>query len=98
MKVMVLGITIRRAVTLQGNVELLGRELSDHETPVDEIDFDPQVDDDVLRLMFTACHPVSSVDARVALTLKLVAGLSTRTQFIVPCGPCASTQLSHDQR
>src|SRR5512145_2660987 len=68
--------TIRRAVTLHGKVELLGRELSDHETPMDEIEFDPHVEDDVLRLMFTACHPVLSVGARVALTLKLVAGLS----------------------
>jgi RNA polymerase sigma factor (sigma-70 family) len=67
--------TIRRAVTLQRKIELLGRDLTDHET--DEIELDPRVDDDVLRLMFTACHPVLSVDARVALTLKLVAGLST---------------------
>ena len=62
---------------LQGKVELLGRELTDHETPMDEIELDPHLEDDVLRLMFTACHPVLSVDARVALTLKLVAGLST---------------------
>ena len=45
--------TIRRAVTLQSKVELLGREFSDHETPMDEIEFDPHVEDDVLRLMFT---------------------------------------------
>jgi predicted RNA polymerase sigma factor len=64
-------------VTLQGKVELLGRELNDRENPMDEIEIDPHVDDDVLRLMFTACHPVLSVDARVALTLKMVAGLST---------------------
>jgi RNA polymerase sigma factor (sigma-70 family) len=69
--------TIRRAVTLQSKVQLLGRELSHTETPIDDIEFDAHVDDDVLRLMFTACHPVLSVDARVALTLKLVAGLST---------------------
>jgi len=68
---------IRRAVALQGKVELLGRELRDHETPMDDIELDPHVDDDVLRLMFTACHPVLSVDARVALALKMVAGLST---------------------
>ncbi len=43
--------TIRRAVTLQSKVELLGRELSDHETPMDEIEFDARVEDDVLRLM-----------------------------------------------
>jgi predicted RNA polymerase sigma factor len=69
--------TIRRAVTLQSKVEQLGRELSDHETPMDEIELDLHVEDDVLRLMFTACHPVLTVEARVALTLKMVAGLST---------------------
>ncbi|MCB1755641.1 MAG: RNA polymerase sigma factor [Gammaproteobacteria bacterium] len=36
------------------------------------------VDDDMLRLIFTACHPVLSVEARLALTLRLVAGLSVR--------------------
>jgi predicted RNA polymerase sigma factor len=44
---------------------------------MDEIEFDEHVDDDVLRLIFTACHPVLSREARVALTLKLVGGLST---------------------
>jgi RNA polymerase sigma factor (sigma-70 family) len=68
---------IRRAVALRRKVEQLGRELPDHETPMDEIELDPHVEDDVLRLMFTACHPLLSADARVALTLKLVAGLST---------------------
>lgn len=68
---------IRRAVTLRRNVELLGRELRDHQTPIDDLELDTHVEDDVLRLMFTACHPVLSVDARVALTLKMVAGLST---------------------
>jgi predicted RNA polymerase sigma factor len=44
---------------------------------MDEIEFDEHVEDDVLRLIFTACHPVISRDSRVALTLKLVGGLST---------------------
>jgi predicted RNA polymerase sigma factor len=44
---------------------------------MEEIEFDPQVEDDVLRLIFTACHPVLPRDGRVALTLKLVGGLST---------------------
>ncbi len=69
--------TIRRAVLLQRKVELLGRDLTDAEYPMDEIEFDTHVTDDVLRLMFTACHPALSAEARVALTLKLVAGLST---------------------
>ncbi len=38
---------------------------------------DDDIGDDVLRLVFTACHPVLSAEARVALTLKLVGGLST---------------------
>ena len=82
--------TIRRAATLQSKVELIGRDLSEHETPMDEIAFEPHVDDDVLRLMFTACHPVLSVEARVALTLKMVAGLSTRSAWprTVDSKPC----------
>jgi len=43
----------------------------------DENALDDVVGDDVLRLMLTACHPVLAKEARVALTLKLVAGLST---------------------
>ncbi len=39
---------------------------------------DQTVEDDVLRLIFTACHPVLSTEARVALTLKVVGGLSTK--------------------
>ncbi|MGH1563194.1 RNA polymerase sigma factor [Mumia sp. DW29H23] len=69
--------TIRRAVLLRRKVELLGRELPAHEAPMDEIELESHVDDAVLRLMFTACHPVLSAEARVALALKVVAGLST---------------------
>ncbi len=52
----------------------LGRELRD-EAP--EIDLDDPVGDDLLRLVFIACHPVLSMDARVALTLRLLGGLTT---------------------
>ncbi len=45
---------IRRDVTLAGKVELLGRELPE----ADELELPEPVEDDVLRLMFTACHPV----------------------------------------
>jgi RNA polymerase sigma factor (sigma-70 family) len=38
---------------------------------------DPPIDDDVLRLVFTACHPVLSTEARVALTLRMLGGLTT---------------------
>ncbi len=56
---------------------------------VDALDEARQDDigDDLLRLVFTACHPVLSTDARVALTLKLLGGLSTHEiarAFLVP--------------
>jgi RNA polymerase sigma-70 factor, ECF subfamily len=48
---------------------------------------DQVIDDDVLRLIFTACHPVLAIDARIALTLRLVCGLTTAEiarAFLVP--------------
>lgn len=69
---------LRRQTTLERKQETLARrqllhqlEQPDLATQVDEID------DDVLRLVFMTCHPVLSRDARVALTLRLVGGLST---------------------
>ncbi|MFI6503858.1 RNA polymerase sigma factor [Nonomuraea typhae] len=56
--------------------------------PADELPWDPdRVDDDVLALMFMACHPVLSPEARVALTLRAVGGLSSEEiarAFLVP--------------
>src|SRR5580658_34234 len=46
-------------------------------TPDFDRAFSDEIDDDLLRLIFTACHPVLSVQARVALTLRLLGGLST---------------------
>ncbi|WP_305093122.1 RNA polymerase sigma factor [Prescottella sp. R16] len=54
----------------------------------DDLPWDPdRIDDDVLRLMFVACHPVLSREARVALTLKVIGGLSSdeiARAFLVP--------------
>jgi RNA polymerase sigma factor (sigma-70 family) len=66
----------RRAATLRRKVDELGHRLEEVHGP----DLDAQVDhieDDVLRLVFLCCHPVLSRDSRAALTLRLVAGLST---------------------
>jgi RNA polymerase sigma factor (sigma-70 family) len=68
---------VRRRVGFERRIPELGRDLAEAESPMDEIEFDTHVEDDVLRLIFTACHPALSRDARVALTLKLVGGLST---------------------
>ena len=60
--------------------EQLGRELDEaQEHAVKEIEaaLDDDVGDDLLRLMFTACHPVLPAEARAALTLRLIGGLTT---------------------
>jgi RNA polymerase sigma-70 factor, ECF subfamily len=79
---------IRRDVTLAGKVELLGRELPE---PV-ALELPEPVEDDVLRLMFTACHPVLRPEAQAALTLKMLAGLTTdeiARAFLVPTATMA---------
>jgi RNA polymerase sigma-70 factor (ECF subfamily) len=66
----------------------LGHELQDrHEAPDLDAGLDDQVGDDLLRLIFIACHPVLSTEARVALTLRLLGGLTTQEisrAFLVP--------------
>ncbi|WP_216911870.1 RNA polymerase sigma factor [Nocardia noduli] len=79
--------TVRRRVNLERKLALLAREMPDGDDPMDAIEFDRHIGDDVLRLMFTACHPMLGRDARVALTLKTVAGLSTDEiahAFLIP--------------
>jgi RNA polymerase sigma factor (sigma-70 family) len=70
---------IRRRATLERKREEIGRDLEAMER-LDQPDLAAQVDeveDDVLRLIFMTCHPVLSREARVALTLRLVGGLTT---------------------
>ena len=72
---------IRRDERLAGKLALLGRELEAEQagTPAafDAAGDDDRIDDDLLRLMFISCHPVLSTEARVALTLRLLGGLTT---------------------
>jgi len=70
---------LRRRLTLERKRELIGRELEilqrlDSPDPAAQVD---DVRDDVLRLIFMTCHPALSREARVALTLRLLGGLST---------------------
>ena len=70
---------LRRRVALERKHELIGRELEILQQ-LDQPDVAAQVEDvqdDVLRLIFMTCHPVLSQEARVALTLRLLGGLST---------------------
>jgi RNA polymerase sigma factor (sigma-70 family) len=76
---------IRRRAALQDRYALLAAAPVEEESAAD---VDPDhIDDDVLALMFIACHPVLSPEARVALTLRVVAGLSSEEiarAFLVP--------------
>jgi RNA polymerase sigma-70 factor (ECF subfamily) len=71
---------LRRAEVHERKTEELGREaeLRSRETGDLAAAVDDPFDDDLLRLIFTACHPVLSTDARVALTLRLVCGVTTK--------------------
>jgi predicted RNA polymerase sigma factor len=75
---------MRRNATLHEKYAQLAREL---DVAGDEPDLDDRVGDDVLRLMFTCCHPVLTMESRVALTLRMVGGLKTpeiARAFLVP--------------
>ena len=81
---------LRRNERLERKVDELGRELevsqdtsrSDIDVALDALDDD--IGDDLLSLIFTACHPVLSTEARVALTLRLLGGLTTTEIARVP--------------
>ncbi|MGA2009844.1 MAG: RNA polymerase sigma factor [Solirubrobacteraceae bacterium] len=71
--------SLRRTVALERKRQLIGHELQILQQ-LDQTDLAAEIDDvqdDVLRLIFMTCHPVLSGPARVALTLRLLGGLST---------------------
>jgi len=69
----------RRHKMLERKHQELGHELETQQESVPDFDaaLDDHVGDDMLSLIFTACHPVLSTEARVALTLRLLGGLTT---------------------
>ncbi len=81
---------LRRGKMLERKHAELGVELeARQESPEGDLDaaLDDDVGDDLLRLIFTTCHPVLSTEARVALTLRLLGGLTTEEiarAFLVP--------------
>ena len=82
--------SLRRGQMLVQKHEEIARELQEQQQRLgDAMDraLDQVIDDDVLRLIFTACHPVLAVEGRVALTLRLIGGLTTAEiarAFLVP--------------
>jgi RNA polymerase sigma factor (sigma-70 family) len=80
---------LRRRKMLQRKHEEIGRDLEAKQDGAADFEFsaDEDVGDDLLRLVFTACHPVLTAEARVALTLRLLGGLTTdeiARAFLVP--------------
>ena len=80
---------LRRNQRLERKHEELGHEFKAREMSVPDLDsaIDDHIGDDLLRLVFVACHPVLSSEARVALTLRLVGGLTTdeiARAFLIP--------------
>ena len=81
---------LRRGQMLEQKHEEIARELEVQQQRLGEAmdqALDQVIDDDVLRLIFTACHPILAVEARIALTLRLIGGLTTAEiarAFLVP--------------
>ncbi|NOK37640.1 RNA polymerase sigma factor [Corallococcus exercitus] len=78
---------MRRHKLLARKHEELGHGLEEAQVPDLDAALDDDVGDDLLRLIFTSCHPVLSPEARVALTLRLLGGLTTdeiARAFLVP--------------
>src|SRR3954452_12123546 len=79
----------RRTKRIERKHEELARQVAADQTAAPDLDaaLDDDVGDDLLRLVFTACHPTLPTEARVALTLRLVGGLTTdeiARAFLVP--------------
>jgi RNA polymerase sigma factor (sigma-70 family) len=70
---------VRRHARFEQRQDALGRDFADRQdgTAAEFDAVEEDVSDDLLRLIFTACHPVLSAEARVALTLRLLGGLTT---------------------
>ncbi|MBW3608338.1 MAG: RNA polymerase sigma factor [Actinobacteria bacterium] len=78
---------LRRNARLERKQAELARELQESEEPDLDAGLGEGVEDDLLRLVFMTCHPVLSREARVALTLRLLGGLTTSEiarAFLVP--------------
>jgi RNA polymerase sigma factor (sigma-70 family) len=71
---------LRRRTRYERKLQEIGRDVETRQEPAGpDLDaaIDDHIGDDLLRLVFTACHPVLSTEARVALTLRLLGGLTT---------------------
>ena len=78
---------LRRSATLDRKREQIARELETAAEPDLDAQLDDDIGDDLLRLVFTACHPVLPTEGRIAMVLRLLGGLTTAEiarAFLVP--------------
>lgn len=80
---------LRRKKMLEAKHAEIGRELEEEQGTAPDLDtvLDDDIGDELLSLIFTACHPIVPTEGRVALTLRLLGGLSTEEiarAFLVP--------------
>jgi RNA polymerase sigma factor (sigma-70 family) len=78
---------VRRRAVYERKLQEIGRGLDEAAEPDLDAALDDHIGDDVLRLIFTVCHPVLSTEARVALALRLLGGLATdeiARAFLIP--------------
>jgi predicted RNA polymerase sigma factor len=91
----------RRNKLLERKHEELGRELKSQEMAMPDFGIaGDDIDDDLLRLIFISCHPVLMTEARVALTLRLLGGLTTpeiARAFLTP-GPTVAQRIVRAKR
>jgi RNA polymerase sigma factor (sigma-70 family) len=93
---------LRRNVRLERKIEDLGRELETEHLTAEQIEAASadEIGDDLLRLVFVCCHPVIAREARVALTLRLLGGLTTEEiarAFLVPT-PTVAQRITRAKR
>lgn len=92
----------RRNTRLERKHEDIARDLNAKEMTVPDLNaaLDDDIGDDLLRLVFISCHPVLSPEARTALTLRLIGGLTTgeiARAFLVP-EPTIAQRIVHAKR
>jgi RNA polymerase sigma factor (sigma-70 family) len=94
---------VRRRVTYERKLQEIGRDAAsrpEHDGEPDVDAMDDQIGDDLLRLIFIACHPVLSPQARAALTLRLLCGLTAAEiarAFLVP-EPTVAQRITRAKR
>lgn len=94
---------IRRDVNLSRKLELVGRDEELRVADLSESHFAAaleDIDDDVLALIFAACHPALGAEARIALTLRMIGGLTTReiARAFLTSEPTVGQRISRAKR